>query len=89
MPSTFQSRVCDVVKAIPRGSVKTYGDVAREAGFPGAARAVGSLMRKNFDPEIPCHRVVGAHDLGEYNRGKERKREILQAEGVDVERYFA
>lgn len=89
MSSTFQSRVHDVVKAIPRGSVKTYGDVAREAGFPGAARAVGSLMRKNFDSEIPCHRVVGAHGLGEYNRGKERKREILQAEGVDVARYFA
>jgi O-6-methylguanine DNA methyltransferase len=36
----------------------TYGQVAAKAGKPGAARAVGTLMSKNYNPKIPCHRVV-------------------------------
>lgn len=62
----------------------SYGEVARRAGFPGAARAVGSLMAKNFDPCIPCHRVIRSDGRpGEYNRGGEReKRRLMLLEGV-------
>ncbi|NTW14619.1 MAG: MGMT family protein [Candidatus Moranbacteria bacterium] len=54
----FHERVYKIVRGIPRGMTLSYGEVARLAGSPGAARAVGSLMRKNSDPEIPCHRVI-------------------------------
>jgi methylated-DNA-[protein]-cysteine S-methyltransferase len=78
-----------VVKEIPRGSVLTYKDVAKMAGSPLAARAVGQILKKNFEPDIPCHRVVGASDLGGYNRGKEKKFIILIGEGVDIKSLLA
>ncbi len=82
--SEFRDQVHVVVKAIPKGEVKTYGEVAKLAGNPKAARAVANLMAKNFDPTIPCHRVVrSGGKLGGYNRGgTEAKRMILQKEGV-------
>jgi methylated-DNA-[protein]-cysteine S-methyltransferase len=72
------------VRDIPRGETLTYGEVARLAGFPGAARAVGSLMARNFDPKIPCHRVIRSDGRpGEYNRGGEDvKRKLLEREGI-------
>ncbi len=80
---TFRERVLKVVAAIPAGEVMTYKDVARAAGSPGAARAVGTIMSKNYDPNIPCHRVVRADGLiGNYNRGGSTiKREKLVQEG--------
>lgn len=58
---TFTEKVYDVVKKIPVGKVLTYSDVARLAGNPGAARAVGTAMKNNPDMSIiPCHRVVGS-----------------------------
>lgn len=83
MKRTFRERVLAVVKKIPKGSVMTYKDVARAAGSPGAARAVGSVMKSNYDPAIPCHRVIRSDGLiGEYNRGKKRKLELLKKEGI-------
>jgi O-6-methylguanine DNA methyltransferase len=84
MPKSFSERVIAVVRRIPRGKTMTYAEVARRAGSPRAARAVGSLMRKNYDPFIPCHRVIRSDgSLGEYNRGgTEAKRRLLRAEGV-------
>lgn len=59
----------------------SYGEVAVRAGSPGAARAVGSIMKQNFREDIPCHRVICADGkLGGYNRGIERKRKLLQQE---------
>jgi methylated-DNA-[protein]-cysteine S-methyltransferase len=83
-PSPFTSQVHAVVKAIPKGSVMTYKQVAEKAGNGKAARAVANLMAKNFNPEIPCHRVIRSDGgLGGYNRGGEaKKRAILQSEGV-------
>ncbi len=83
-PSPFTSQVHAVVKAIPKGSVMTYKQVAEKAGNVKAARAVANLMAKNFNPEIPCHRVIRSDGgLGGYNRGGEaKKRVILQSEGV-------
>lgn len=57
----FQQRVLKIVAEIPRGECLTYGQVARQAGSPGAARAVGAALRANpFPILIPCHRVIGA-----------------------------
>lgn len=57
--SPFARRVLKTLAGIPAGSVVTYGGLARRAGCPGAARAVGSVMRKNRLPIfLPCHRVV-------------------------------
>ncbi len=81
---TFAERVREAVRQIPRGETRTYGEVARAVGHPGAARAVGTVMRNNFDPTVPCHRVVRADGkIGDYNRGGERaKRRLLEQEGA-------
>lgn len=79
---TFADRVHDIVKKIPAGKVMTYSEVARRAGNPRAARATGSVLKKNYDPAIPCHRVVRSDgSLGRYNRGAEKKRRLLIKEG--------
>jgi methylated-DNA-protein-cysteine methyltransferase-like protein len=57
---TFEQKVIEVVKGIPKGSVLTYGEVATCAGNAKASRAVGSIMAKNNDKALPCHRVVRA-----------------------------
>ncbi|MBI1833930.1 MAG: MGMT family protein [Candidatus Andersenbacteria bacterium] len=78
---SFRDRVLRIVRGIPKGHVMTYKDVAKAAGSPGAARAVGSVMKSNFDPSIPCHRVIRSDGtVGEYNRGRSRKRELLKKE---------
>ncbi len=85
MRKNFRDRVLAVVRTIPRGSVMTYKEVAAAAGHPGAFRAVGSLMKANADPGVPCHRVVRS-DLrpGVYNRagGERTKARRLAGEGV-------
>lgn len=81
MTTNFRERVLEVVKNIPRGKTMSYGEVAALAGSPGAYRAVGTIMKYNYDPSVPCHRVVKADGtLGEYNRGAERKKDLLRAE---------
>lgn len=83
MSSLFQERVYDVVRKIPRGSVMTYKEVAARAGYPNAARAVGSALNKNYDPAIPCHRVIRSNGgLGKYNRGAALKKKLLKREGA-------
>ncbi len=79
---TFADTVRDIVRKIPQGKTMTYRQVAAKAGNPKAARAVGTIMRTNYDDTIPCHRVIRSDgSLGSYNRGGEqRKREILTAE---------
>lgn len=80
---TFSERVRDEVKKIPRGKTATYAEIAARAGSPGASRAVGSVLRKNFDPEIPCHRVIRSDgNLGRYNRGDAEKERLLREEGA-------
>lgn len=77
----FAERVYDVVRGIPKGETRTYKEVAELAGSPRAFRAVGSILNKNYDPKIPCHRVVRSDgSAGGYNRGTERKVEILEVE---------
>lgn len=80
----FRERVLQVVRHIPKGKIMSYGEVARLAGSPRAARAVGTIMSQNYDPSVPCHRVVHADGTpGNYNRGgRRRKRALLQEEGA-------
>ena len=85
MASSFRARVLAVVRRIPSGRVATYGDVAEAAGFPRAARAVGTVMRDCGDPGVPCHRVIAAGGaLGGFGQWPQLKRERLRAEGVTV-----
>ena len=81
--SAFAVRVYAVVAKIPKGKTMTYKAVAAKAGRPGAARAVGTIMSHNYDPKIPCHRVIRSDGkMGGYNRGGSSKKiKILQAEG--------
>jgi O-6-methylguanine DNA methyltransferase len=80
----FADRVRDIVRKIPKGKSMTYKEVATKAGNPKAARAVGAIMRTNYDESIPCHRVVRSDgSLGSYNRGgARRKKQILKKEGA-------
>lgn len=81
----FKVKVLAIVKAIPKGETLTYGEVAKRAGSPRAARAVGAIMKQNKDKKIPCHRVVASKGLGGYNGLQGRsKRSILEKEGVLV-----
>lgn len=77
----FKFRVLKVVKSIPAGKTMTYKEVSELAGRPGAARAVGNIVSRNFNPDIPCHRVIRSDGkLGGYNRGVDRKAKLLKAE---------
>lgn len=71
---------------IPPGKVATYGDVAKHAGLPGAARRVGAALR-GLPPEtqIPWHRVINAQgriSIREGSAGQYTQRDRLEAEGV-------
>ena len=80
--SEFQKRIYNVVKKIPKGSTLTYKEVANKAGSPRAYRAVGNILSKNYDLAIPCHRVIRSDGkMGGYNRGADRKGDILRKEG--------
>jgi methylated-DNA-protein-cysteine methyltransferase-like protein len=80
-------RIRRVVLKIPRGRVMTYGDVARAAGMPGAARVVGYAMR-SFGRGVPWQRVLGrrsariAHITIQDLRSKSEQRRLLEKEGV-------
>jgi methylated-DNA-protein-cysteine methyltransferase-like protein len=99
MASVFE-QFYTVVKRIPAGEVATYGDVARAAGFPRAARTVGWALHANPEPGvIPCHRVVnrlGRLCEGFAFGGLGEQARMLEAEGVavsdgsvDLEKYRA
>lgn len=86
MNNTFFARVYKITRQIPKGKVATYGQLAKLAGSPRAARAVGLCMKTNTDiPATPCHRVVAANGkLTGYSAGKgiTTKKEMLLNEGV-------
>lgn len=86
----FADRVFEAVRAIPRGKVSTYGQIARLIGSPRSARYVGFALRANpapgIDPaSIPCHRVVfkdGSLTDGYAFGGPDEQRHLLEAEDV-------
>ena len=78
----FQRRVYEETRAIPSGEVRTYGEIARAIGKPGASRAVGNALGRNpACVVIPCHRVVAANGgLGGFTGGLRWKRALLRLE---------
>ncbi len=83
--SNFKEKVRDIVQQIPSGQILTYGEVAKLAGSPKAARAVGMIMSQNYDESVPCHRVIHSDEkIGNYNRGGSKaKLKLLISEGYN------
>jgi len=81
--TSFFDRCAVALRAVPRGEAVSYGELAALAGAPGAARAAGSFCARNrLGLFVPCHRVVGAGDLGSYGSyGLDYKRRLLALEG--------
>lgn len=81
MDTSFEDAVVAVIRRIPRGETSTYGEVAEEAGFPGAARAVGNIVRTV--PGLPWWRVITA--TGRLVPGLETEHaQRLRSEGIPV-----
>ena len=82
----FTRALTAALRAVPRGEVVTYGELAALAGRPGAHRAAGTFCAQNaFGLVVPCHRVVAASGLGGYGSlGAAYKRRLLALEGVRV-----
>lgn len=82
----FQRAIATTLRAIPRGEVVTYGELAAIAGYPAAQRAVGTFCARNrFMFLLPCHRVVGSAGIGGYgSAGVRVKRRLLALEGVSL-----
>ena len=80
----FQQAVWSLLLEIPYGETRTYGDLARALGKPGASRAVGMANHHNpISILIPCHRVIGADgSLTGYGGGLDMKRFLLTLEGA-------
>ncbi len=82
-PKSFTEKVYEVVKKIKKGSTLTYKEVAKKAGSEKAFRAVGNILNKNYNKDIPCHRVIKSDGkTGGYNRGEAKKIAILRKEGA-------
>jgi methylated-DNA-[protein]-cysteine S-methyltransferase len=84
--TVFQQQVWTALRAIPAGTVLSYSTLAARLEKPGASRAVGSANARNpIAIIIPCHRIIGASgELTGYAWGTERKRWLLQHEGVAI-----
>ncbi|MFC1630035.1 MGMT family protein [Patescibacteria group bacterium] len=85
MKKDFQEKVYKVVRKIPRGKTLTYKEVANKTGFPLAWRAVGNILTKNRNPQIPCHRVIRSDGTsGGYAFGRKKKIDLLKKEQVSI-----
>ena len=82
----FQDNLYKIVRLVPKGKVTTYKSIAAAIGSPRASRAVANALAGNFDPKVPCHRVVRSDGrVGGYNRGgPAAKAKLLRSEGVLV-----
>jgi AraC family transcriptional regulator of adaptative response/methylated-DNA-[protein]-cysteine methyltransferase len=84
--TAFQEAVWRELRKIPLGETRSYADIARAIGHPGATRAVGTANGSNPVPVVvPCHRVIRSDgSLGGYGGGLDRKRILLAAEGASL-----
>jgi len=81
MDTSFEDAVVEVIRGIPRGETSTYGEVAEEAGYPGAARAVGNIVRTV--PGLPWWRIITT--TGRLVPGLETEHtQRLRSEGIRV-----
>ncbi len=80
--TAFQKKVWAALLTIPYGETRSYGEIARQIGAPGAFRAVGLANGHNpIGIIVPCHRVIGANgSLTGYGGGLDRKRTLLEME---------
>ncbi|WP_434027977.1 MGMT family protein [[Pseudomonas] boreopolis] len=88
-PEQARARILAAIRAIPRGQVAGYGEVAARAGLPGRARLVARVLAGNDDPDLPWHRVLrsdGRIAMPEGSRGWREQSQRLRSEGVAVER---
>jgi methylated-DNA-[protein]-cysteine S-methyltransferase len=78
------SDVYNLLLKIPAGKVSTYGDLAKALGNPLASREIGRILGRNPNPiRVPCHRIVMSDGkVGGYSYGSDRKRELLEKEGI-------
>lgn len=84
---TPAERILAAIRAVPRGAVAGYGQIARRAGLPGRARMVARLLSGNEDPALPWHRILRSDGRIAFPSGTPGFREQvrrLRAEGVDV-----
>jgi len=83
----FNHKVWAMTVRIPAGRLATYGQIAKALGSPQAARAVGNALNRNpYAPLVPCHRVVGSTgSLTGFAGGLEKKKELLQREGIQCD----
>lgn len=80
----FQQAVWRAMRRIPYGETRAYGELASMAGYPRAARAVGSACNRNKLPiVVPCHRVVASNGIGGYEFGIEAKKKLLELERMN------
>lgn len=80
-------RILAAIRAVPRGQVAGYGEIARRAGLPGRARLVARLLAGNEDPDLPWHRVLrsdGRIAFPPEHPHFDEQQQRLRAEGVDV-----
>ncbi|MBI2635274.1 MAG: MGMT family protein [Parcubacteria group bacterium] len=83
MKYSFKEKVFRAVRRVSKGRTATYKEIAQEAGKPKAWRAIGNILNKNFDPKIPCHRVIRSDGkIGGYNRGADKKTLLLKKEKI-------
>jgi len=89
LTTTFQKKVYEIVKKIPKGKALTYKRVAELAGSPRAFRAVGNILNKNPNLKtIPCHRVIKSDGrIGGYRYGRKRKAALLEKEGMAIKNW--
>jgi len=82
--TAFECKVLQTLRRMPYGTKQSYSELANQAGFPRAARAIGSVMRKNRLPIfIPCHRIIHSNgDLGGFSKGSTWKRRLLRLESM-------
>ena len=85
--SDFTARVHEAVRSVPSGRVASYGAIAELAGSPGAARAVGTVLRALDADDVPWWRVISARGeltIPRIHHGRALQRTLLQDEGVEV-----
>ena len=81
----FKEKVYKFTGKIPKGKLATYKSVAMAVGRPRAYRGVANALAQNFDPKIPCYRVVRSDGfVGGYNRGIPKKKQLLWSEGIEI-----
>lgn len=83
----LRQRIWQRIAAIPYGKTATYGEIGRDLGNHALARAIGQAANANPLPLIiPCHRIVGRHDLGGYAGGTTIKKYLLQLESENLQK---